>query len=93
MKINLYKELAEIKGLTTYHYKVILYLFGCKEVTQSEMSVAFGVSKQNINRVFKDLISMDIIVKSKTEGRNIFWKLNPSPKLQIKGQMNMDNII
>lgn len=77
MKINLYKELAEIKGLTTYHYKVILYLLGCKEATQSEMSVAFGVSKQNINRVFKDLLSMDIIIKSRTEGRNIFWKLNP----------------
>lgn len=72
MKSNISIQLAELKGLTTYHYKVILYLLGKKEATQSEMCKSFEVSKQNINKVCKELYSMDIIGVKRKEGRNIF---------------------
>lgn len=82
--------LAEQKGLTTYHYKVILYLIGKKEMTQSQICKDLDVSKQNINKVFKELHSMDIIIKSGVEGRNIYWKMNPKPVLQAKGQIRLE---
>lgn len=91
MKPNILVELAELKGLTTYHYKVILYLLGKKEATQSEMCKDFEVSKQNLNKVCKDLNSMNIIEIKRKEGRNIFWSLNPKPKFQVKGQLRLEN--
>ncbi|MBQ8998147.1 MAG: winged helix-turn-helix transcriptional regulator [Clostridium sp.] len=91
MKANTSVQLAELKGLTTYHYKVILYLFGKKEATQSEMSKNFEVSKQNINKVCKELCSMDIISIKRKEGRNTFWSLNPNPRFQAKGQLRLED--
>lgn len=87
---NLIKALAELKGLTTYHYKIILYLMSEKESTQVKVAESLGVKRQNINKNFKDLESLDIIQISRVEGKNIFWKLNSNPKLQIKGQLKMD---
>lgn len=84
------RQLAGLKGLTTYHYKVILYLMCEKEATQTQIATALDVKKQNIYKVFKDLKSMDIIVFSRNEGKNSYWKLNPSPTLQIKGQMKLE---
>lgn len=52
---QLYIKLAEQKGLTTYHYKVLFYLMGEKEATQTQISKGLDISKQNINKVFKDL--------------------------------------
>lgn len=90
MKQNeLFVKLAEQEGLTTYHYKVILLLIGKKEATQSQIAQELGICKQNINKVFKDLSSIDIVLKSRVEGRNIFWKINPEPKFQIKGQIRL----
>lgn len=91
MKSDILVKLSELKGLTTYHYKVILYLLGKKESTQSEMSKEFEVSKQNINKVCKELSSMDIIQVKRKEGRNIFWSLNPNPTFQHKGQMRLED--
>jgi len=35
---------------------------------------------------------MDIVKQSKVVGRNIYWKLNPSPIFQLPGQINLDEI-
>lgn len=80
MKSNIAIKLSEIKELTTYHYKVILYLDGAGEATQSHMSKQFETTKQRVNKVCKDLESMDIIQIKRKEGRNVFWELNPKPK-------------
>ena len=90
IKSNVIKELAELKGLTTYHYKVILYLMSEKESTQVKIAESLGVKRQNINKVFKDLDSMNIIETSRVEGKNIYWKLNTNPKLQVKGQLKLE---
>lgn len=84
-------ELAN-KKLTTYHYKTIFYLYGNDEITQSQIAEQLKVPKQNINRVMRDLKSMDIVKQSKVVGRNIYWKLNPSPNFQLPGQINLDDI-
>lgn len=91
MKSDVLVRLAELKGLTTYHYKVILYLLGKKEATQSEMCKDFEVSKQNLNKICKDLNSMNIIEVKRKEGRNIFWSLNQNPKFQVKGQLKLED--
>lgn len=92
MKPNILIKLAELKGLTTYHYKIIIYLLGKKEATQAEMTLELETSKQNINKVCKDLNSMNIIEVKRKEGRNIFWTLNPNPTFQAKGRMTLDDI-
>lgn len=92
MKPSVSIRISEIKELTTYHYKVILYLDGSGEATQSQMSERLETTKQRINAVCKELESMDIIQVKRKEGRNIFWELNPKPKFQIKGQMKLTNI-
>ena len=90
LKSEVLTKLSELKGLTTYHYKVILYLIGSKEVTQSQMAEILGIKKQNINKTFKDLSSYDIIRVNRIEGNNIFWSLNPNPRFEIKGQIKID---
>lgn len=87
MKYDTSIKLSGVKELTTYHYKVILYLDGMGEITQTQMSEYFETTKQNINKVCKDLESMDIIQTKRKEGRNIFRVMNPEPKFQIKGQI------
>ena len=92
MKTNIAVKLSEIDDLTTYHYKVILYLDGTGEATQTKMSEQLGTTKQRINTICKELQSMDIIQVKRKEGRNIFWELNPKPKFQVKGQIKLDDI-
>lgn len=92
MKSDILIKSAELKGLTTYHYKIILYLLGKKEATQAEMTQELETSKQNINKVCKELNSMNIIEIKRKEGRNMFWTLNQNPTFQAKGQMKLDDI-
>lgn len=61
-------KLSEIKELTTYHYKVILYLDGNGESTQTKMSQDLETTKQRLNTVCKELQSMDIIRIKHKEG-------------------------
>lgn len=89
MKIEILRQLAELKELTTYHYKVILLLLASKEATQTQIAKILDVPKQNINRVFRDLVSMNIVIESRKEGTSIFWKLNPKPNLQVNGQIKL----
>ena len=90
MKHDVSIKLSENEDLTTYHYKVILYLDGIGEATQTKMSERLGTTKQRINKICKELESMDIIEVKRKEGRNIFWKLNPKPTFQHKGQIKLD---
>ena len=83
-------KLSELKGLTTYHYKVILYLDGTGEATQTKMSEDLETRKQRINTICKELESMDIVRIKRKEGRNVFWELNPKPIFQHKGQLKLD---
>ena len=73
MKSNIAVKLSEIDNLTTtYHYKVILYLDGTGEATQTKMREHLGTTKQRINKICKELQSIDIIRIKHKEGRNIF---------------------
>ena len=84
--------LKHSQELKNYHYKIILYLDGVGTATQSQMSEYLGATKQRISVICIELQSMDIIKVNRKEGRNIFWELNPEPKLQIKGQVKMKGI-
>lgn len=90
IKSNVSIRLSELKELTTYHYKVILYLNGASEATQTQMSKSLNTTKQRINTICKELQSMDIIYVLRKEGRNVFWSLNPKPTFQEKGQIKLD---
>lgn len=92
MKSDISIKLSKLKEITTYHYKVILYLDGVDEATQTQMSKEFETTKQRVNKVCKELASMDIIQVKRTEGRNVFWTLNPKPEFQIIGQLKLEDI-
>lgn len=62
----------------------------CNVPSQTQITKALEVPKQNINRVFKDLSSIDVVIHSRKECNSIFWKLNPNPKFQAKGQLKLD---
>lgn len=94
MKHDISMKLSGIKELTTYHYKVILYLDGVKnkEATQTQMGEYFETPKQKVNKICKELQTMDIIRVKRKEGRNIFFELNPTPEFQIKGQLKLASL-
>lgn len=71
---NKYLEHIAVKeGLKTYHYKVLMLLI-TKRFTQSEVSNILEVKKQNINKIFKELLDMGLIENSETIGRNKYFK-------------------
>lgn len=96
MKPDVSKKLSKTDGLTTYNYKIILYLDAIKEANQSKMAEELlpvrceKARKQTINRACKELESMNIIRIKRKEGRNIIWELNPNPDVQIQGQTKID---
>lgn len=81
-------ELYATLNLTTYHYKVILLLMS-KEFTQSQIANILNVKKQNIYSVCRDLRSMDIVYEGSRVGNSVYLTLNPQPKVQLKGQINL----
>ncbi|WP_224383533.1 MarR family transcriptional regulator [Clostridium perfringens] len=71
---NKYLEhIAVTEGLKTYHYKVLMLLI-TNRFTQSEVSNILEVKKQNINKIFKELLDMGLIENSETIGRNKYFK-------------------
>ena len=65
--------IARIKGLTTYHYKVLLAL--CYEPrSQVEVAAVIGLNKQNTFRVFKVLIDKKLIEMTRQEGRTKIYR-------------------
>ena len=91
MKITEYCGMvARLDGLTTYHYKV-LFLLMQKSMTQSQMSEELGVMRQNMNKVCKELESMNLITTERTEGRNRFLGINKNMKdVGVKGQLKFE---
>ena len=70
-----------------------MLLLGNTELTQVEMAEILGIAKQNVNKICKDLQSMDIIQKKRSVGRNIYWNLNPSPQIGVKGQLSIYDVL
>ncbi len=90
VKKEIYKRIAALEGLTTYHYKVILLLLGGSEYTQVQMADMLGSSKQNINKVCQNLYHQDIVLKKRSEGRSVYWGINPKPSFQMVGQLKLE---
>lgn len=91
MKVSEYcGVVARMGELTTYHYKV-LFLLMEKSMTQSQMAEELGVIRQNMNKVCRELESMNLIVTDRIEGRNKFLAINKSLKnVEVKGQLKFE---
>lgn len=87
-KEEIYQQYAYDTDLKTYHYKV-LFLLLHKDRTQSEMCSELNISKQNINKICKDLLSIGYISYGEIIGRNKYLKINPNPSIQARGQLAM----
>ena len=87
-KEDLYNLYATDKSLKTYHFKVLFLLMN-NERTQTEICSELGMSKQNLNKICKTLLSIGYISFSRTIGRNKYLKINPNPIIQIKGQLHL----
>ena len=83
---------AKSHELTTYHYRV-LFLLMKNEMNQAQMTIELETTKQNINKVCKELLQMDLIYISCIEGRNKYYKINEKPCVQLKGQISIDDFI
>jgi predicted transcriptional regulator len=91
-KEDLYEIYATNSSLKTYHYKVLLLLMN-NERTQSEMCSELGITKQNINKICKDLLSIGYISNGKTVGRNKYLHIDLCPNPQIKGQVMIKDLM
>jgi len=87
-KEDLYKHYALDSDLKTYHYRV-LFLLMQHERTQSEICSELGISKQNLNKICRNLLSIGYILQGKMVGRNKYLKINPNPSIQVKGQLSI----
>lgn len=67
------EHIAIKEELKTYHYKVLMLLI-TDSFTQSEVSNLLDVKKQNINKIFKELLDMGLIENCETIGRNKYFK-------------------
>jgi predicted transcriptional regulator len=90
-KEDLYKQYAIDANLKTYHYKVLFLLMG-KNRTQSEICSVLGISKQNLNKICRDLLSIGFISYGEVIGRNKYLKINSNPETQVIGQLTLKNI-
>lgn len=76
---------ATDSNLKTYHYKV-LFLLKTGDMTQANICKELGVSKQNLNKIIKELESIGYIKVHHEEGRNKYYQIDNNPNLQLKGQ-------
>jgi len=86
--IELCYQYATDPDLTTYHYRVLFLLMQC-ERTQAQICAELSYKKQNINKICKDLLSIDYISFGKVVGKNKYLKINSNPDIQAKGQIKM----
>jgi len=91
-KEELYNLYAIDVHLKTYHYKV-LFLLIQRDRTQSQICSELGISKQNLNKICKELLSIGYIFCSKVIGRNKYLKINPNPNVQVKGQVFITDVL
>lgn len=81
------KHIVNLKELSGNHYRVLLLLSRGK-FTQSETSKTLDIKKQNINKLFKDLLYLGLIEEVDKLGNNKYFKtITDVKKLNIPGQM------
>jgi predicted transcriptional regulator len=66
--------------LTPCEYKCILLVLKLGECTQAELSQHLEIARPHINRAVTRLMQYELLTKTKTEGRNIFFAVNTSFK-------------
>ncbi|WP_430886536.1 MarR family transcriptional regulator [Fusibacter sp. JL216-2] len=88
MKINELLYLYTTIDLTATQYKVLL-LLRSGERTQSEIAKELFSKRQNVNKACKILEGIGLIVRSKTIGRNVYFKVVDNPDVQMKGQTSL----
>lgn len=88
MKIEELLYLYTTVELTAMQYKVLLLLHS-GEKTQSEIARELFSRRQNINKACKSLEGFGLITRSKTIGRNVYFKAVKKPDLQVKGQVRL----
>ena len=68
-------SLALSQGFHAAHYKVILYLLGTSEAfTQADLAKIFGLEKQYMHRICKDLLNCGAVCISHTDGNKKYLK-------------------
>lgn len=81
------KHITRLKELSGNHYKVLL-LLSVGKFTQNEISKTLDIKKQNINKLFKDLLHLGLIEEVDKLGNNEYFKaITDIKKLNISGQM------
>lgn len=81
------KHIVNLKELGGNHYRVLL-LLSMGKFTQSETSKTLDIKKQNINKLFKDLLYLGLIEEVDKLGNNKYFKtITDVKKLNIPGQM------
>ena len=90
---ELLHRLALTPGLTTYHYKIIMYLWD-REARQVDVAQALNMSTSNACKVIKELEAQELITVTRKEGRNRYITTNLSwMGEQVPGQMHIDQAI
>lgn len=81
------KHIVNLKELSGNHYRVLL-LLSMGKFTQNEISKTLDIKKQNINKLFKDLLYLGLIEEVERLGNNKYFKaITDIKKLNIPGQM------
>lgn len=81
------KHIVNLKELGGNHYRVLL-LLSMGKFTQSETSKTLDMKKQNINKLFKDLLYLGLIEEVDKLGNSKYFKtITDIKKLNIPGQI------
>lgn len=82
------EHIVALEELKTQHYRILLLLITDK-LTQAEISKKLNIKRQNVNKVFKDLVEHGLIEEVDVIGRNKYFKAVDPKKinLNIPGQL------
>lgn len=81
------KHIVNLKELSGNYYRVLL-LLSMGKFTQSEVSKTLDIKKQNINKLFKDLLHLGLIEEVDKLGNSKYFKaITDIKKLNIPGQI------
>jgi DNA-binding MarR family transcriptional regulator len=75
VKRNFLCSLA-LMPLTPCEYKCVLVTLELCECTQAELSNRLGIARQNINKAVARLESFELLIRTKTLGRNVYFTVN-----------------
>jgi DNA-binding MarR family transcriptional regulator len=62
--------------LTPCEYKCVLVTLELGECNQAELSNKLGIAPQNINRAVTRLERFELLIRTKTLGRNVYFTVN-----------------